>query len=205
MKKLLIILIVIIPVQSFAQLLYYPITDQNKDKKHKFYFEDNNEVMWTIKLKKDVVDLIKDIPYKERKYFTAVLPRVTPQEYLITEEYMFFPNPKSLLVLDRKGKLVMNLKEERKALFDSTEFGKYIISTPGGKCEGNPNEGYFMEFCGDYLFYITGNKVICMDRNNFEIIQEYNFKDFRNIAKLPDVVYIFEAIEFKIEIKGRKK
>lgn len=205
MKKILVILAIILPMQIFAQLLYHPITDQNENKKHKLYFEDNNDVLWTIKLKKNIVPLIKEIPYKERKYFTTVLPRVSPKEYLITENYIFFPNDKNLLILDRKGKLVLQLKEERVQLFDSTEFGKYTISTPGGKCEGNPDKGNIMEFCGDYLFYVTGNKVICMDKENFEIIQEFNFKDFRNRKSHPYVEYIFEAIEFKFEITGMKK
>lgn len=203
MKKIILILIFAIPLKMFGQLLYFPITDENVDEKHKFYFEDNHEVIWKIKLKSNVSHILKDIPFNKRYYFTVEKDKVTPKEYLITDNYMYFPNPKSLLVLDRKGKLVVNLIEERKQLFDSTEYGEYSITTPGGKCEGNPEKGYFMKFCGDYLFYITGKKVICLDRDKFEVIQEYNFADFKNRAKAPNYKYIFEAVEFKFEIQGR--
>ncbi|MCF6365637.1 MAG: hypothetical protein L3J35_05480 [Bacteroidales bacterium] len=203
MKRLLLILILVIPIKMFGQLLYYPITEANINDKHKFYLEDNRETIWKIKMKKNVVHFIKDLPYNEIKSFTYIEKRVTPKEYLITEDYIYFPNDKSLLILDKKGKLVTNLVEPRVQLFDSTEYGEFSITTPGGKCKGNPGKGYFMEFCGDFLFYITGKKVICMDRNNFEIIQEYNFSDFRNIAKIPNYKYIFEAVEFKLEIQGK--
>ncbi len=202
MKNLILILIIIIPIKIFGQLLYYPITESNKDKKHKLYFEDNHEVIWKVKLKKNVVAVFKDLPYNTRHYYNVVLEKVTPKEYLITDKYMFFPNNKSLLVLDLKGKMIMNLIEERVRLFDSTQYGKFTITSPGGKCSGNPGEGYFMEFCGSYLFYITGKKVICMNKNNFEIIQEFDFKDFKNRAKAPKYKYIFEAVEFKLEIEG---
>ena len=203
MKKLLMIIMILLPMQIFAQLLYYPITNQNSDEKHEFFFLDNNEIIWKIKLKKNVKHFVKDLPYNNIMYFNHATGRITPKEYLITDDYIYFPNDKSLLILDRKGKIVMNMVEERVQLFDSTEYGEFSISTPGGKCTGNPNKGYFMEFCGDFLFYVTGKKVICMNRNNFEVIQEFNFNDFRNIAKPPNVQYIFEAVEFKLELKGK--
>jgi len=205
MKKLTILLMILLPMQIFAQLLYYPITDKNIEKKHKLYFVDNRETIWKVNIKKNVVQFIKDLPYNEIKSFTFVEERVEPKEYLITDENIFFPNDKSLLILDRKGKIVLNLIEPRKQLFDSTASGKFSITTPGGKCDGNPNKGYFMTFCGDFLFYITGTKVICMDRNNFEIVQEFNFADFRNRAKAPNFDYIFEAVEFKLELYGEVK
>jgi len=195
-------MIIAIPVKIFGQLLYYPITDANINSKHKLYMLDNRETIWKIKIKKNVVPFIKELPYNEIKSYTYVEKRVTPKEYLISDEFMYFPNDKSLLILDRKGKIVTNLVEPRVQLFDSTEYGEFSITTPGGKCKGNPGKGYFMEFCGDYLFYITGKKVICMDRTNFEIIQEFNFNDFKNRANLPYYKYIFEAVEFKFEIQG---
>ena len=100
MKKLLIIFMILLPMHIFAQLLYHPITDQNIDKKHKLYFEDNNETLWTIKLKKNVVNIFKDIPYNVRKYYSHVYDRVTPKEYLITDDYLYFPNDKSLLIAE---------------------------------------------------------------------------------------------------------
>ena len=203
MKKLLIILIFAIPIKMFGQLLYFPITDANIDKKHKLYLLDNRETVWKIKIKSNVVHFIKDLPYNEIKSYTFIEKRVTPKEYLLTDKFIYFPNDKGLLILDLKGKLVTNLVEERIQLFDSTEYGEFSITTPGGKCTGNPGKGYFMEFCGDYLFYITGKKVMCMDRSNFEIIQEFNFNNFKNRAKLPHYKYIFEAVEFKLEIGGR--
>jgi hypothetical protein len=205
MKKILIFAVLFIPLQLFSQLLYYPITDKNIDEKHKFYFLDSREVIWKIKMKSNVVPFIKDLPYNEIKSFTFIEERVEPKEYLITDDNIFFPNDKSLLILDRKGKLVTNLVEPRKVLFDSTENGKFTITTPGGNCSGNPNRGHFMEFCGDYLFYVTGIKVICMDRESFEIIQEFKFADFRNRAKAPNFDYIFEAVEFKLELYGQAK
>ncbi len=203
MKRLLIILLIAIPFKFFGQLVYYPITESNVDEKHKLYFMDNGEVYWKIKLKDNVKFFFKNIPYDQILYFGHPTGKITPKEYLITDDFMYFPNDSSLLVLDRKGKLVTNIIEPRIRMFDNTEFGKYTISTPGGKCEGNPEKGYFMKFCGSYLFYITGKKVICMDRNNFEVIQEYKFSDFKNRAKAPNYKYIFEAVEFKITIKGR--
>jgi len=199
MKKLLLILIAIIPLQVFGQLYYYPLTDANINNTQKFFFVDNHEIIWKLKLRKDVKPFIKDLPFNTIKYYDYV----TPKEYLITDDYIFFPNDKSLLVLNRKGKLVMNMIAPRKQLFDSTKYSKFSISTPGGKCEGNAEKGYFMEFCGDYLFYVTGNKMICMNRNNFEIIEEYDFKNFKNRAKAPNHKYIFEAVEFTIEIEGK--
>ncbi|NPA68850.1 MAG: hypothetical protein GXO50_09615 [Chlorobi bacterium] len=199
MKKIIILFIVIIPSFSYAQLYYYPFTDADINKKHKFFFVDNHEILWELKIKKDVKPLIKDLPYNTVKYYQYV----SPKEYLITDNYIFFPNDKSLLVIDRKGKLVMNMIAPRKQLFDSTEYSKFTISTPGGKCEGNAKKGYFMAFCGDYLFYVTGNKMICMNRNNFDIIEEYDFKDFKNRAKAPFHKYIFEAVEFRMEIEGK--
>ncbi len=190
-------------MKMFGQLLYYPITDANIDKKHKLYLSDNRKDLWKIKLKPNVVHFFKELPYNEIKSFTFVEERVTPKEYLITDNFIYFPSDKSLLILDRKGKLVTNLVEERVQLFDSTEYGTFSITAPGGKCTGNPDKGYFMEFCGDFLFYITGKKVICMDRETFEIIQEYNFSDFRNRAKAPHYRYIFEAVEFTLELEGR--
>ncbi len=187
----------------FGQLLYYPITDANIDKKHKLYLVDNHVDLWKLKLKSNVVHFIKDLPYNEIKSYTHVEKRVTPKEYLLTDKFIYFPNDKGLLILDRKGKLVTNLVEERVQLFDSTEFGTFSITAPGGKCKGNPKKGYFMEFCGEFLFYITGKKVICMDKHSFEIIQEYNFSDFKNRVKLPNYKYIFEAVDFKLEIEGR--
>ncbi|MCD4792816.1 MAG: hypothetical protein K8R54_06270 [Bacteroidales bacterium] len=203
MKKLILILMLILPLQIFAQLLYYQITDENYDKKTKFYFVDNHETIWKINMKDNVKHFVKDLPFNTIKSYTHIEERVTPKEYLITDDHIFFPNDKSLLVLNRKGKIVINLIEERVQLFDSTEYGEFSITTPGGKCKGNPEKGYFMEFCGDFLFYITGKKVICMDRKNFEIIQEFNFNDFKNRAKPPYVQYIFEAVEFKLELKGK--
>ena len=203
MKKLFLILMLALPMQIFAQLLYYQITDKNFDKKTKLYFVDNHETIWKINMKQNVKHFIKDLPFNTIKSYTHIEERVTPKEYLITNENIFFPNDKSLLVLNHKGKIVINLIEERVQLFDSTEYGEFFITTPGGECKGNPGKGYFMEFCGDFLFYITGKKVICMDRKNFEIIQEFNFNDFRNIAKAPFVQYIFEAVEFKLELKGK--
>lgn len=203
MKKFSIIFLVIFPITLFSQLLYYPITEQNVNEKHKLFFEDNNQILWTIKLKENVKVLIKDLPYEHIMYYNFKTERITPKEYLITETNIYFPNDKSLIILDRKGKLIKNLIEDRKQLFDSTESGQFSISTPGGNCTGNPGKGWFMEFCGDYLFYVTGKKVLCMDRNNFEIIQEFNFGDFPNRAKLPNYKYIFEAVEFKMEISGR--
>ncbi len=199
MKRLLLIFIALIPLQALGQLYYYPITDTNIKEKQKFFFVDNHEILWELKIRKDVKPIIKDLPYNTIKYYKYV----TPAEYLITDDYIFFPNDKSLLVLDRKGKLVMNMIAPRKQLFDSTENSKFYISTPGGKCEGNAGKGYFMEFCGNYLFYVTGNKMICMNRKNFEIIEEYDFKDFKNKAKFPSHKYIFEAVEFKVEIEGK--
>ena len=202
MKHLFFVLIFLFPVALFSQLYYLPITDDNISEKHKFIFEDNNEILWTIKLKDNVKVLIKDIPYKHVMYYDFKTERITPKEYLITESNIFFPNDKSLIVLDRKGKLIVNLMEDRKQLFDSTESGKYSISTPGGNCTGNPGKGWFMEFCGDYLFYVTGKKILCMDPLSFEIIQEFNFIDFPDRGKAPNHKYIFEAVEFKIEIEG---
>lgn len=203
MKQILLILVIIVPMKMFGQLLYFPITDANIDKKHKLYLLDNRETVWKIKIKSNVVHFIKDLPYNEIKSYTFIEERVTPKEYLITDKFIYFPNDKGLLILDRKGKLITNLVEERVQLFDSTEFGSYSITTLGGKCKGNPEKGYFMKFCGDFLFYITGKKVICMDRNTFEIIQEYKFSDFKNRAKSPNYRYIFEAVEFTVEIEGR--
>ena len=202
MKKIIIILILALPMHMFAQLFYYEITEENFDDKHKFYFVDNHETMWKINMKENVKHFIKDLPFNTVTSFTYIEERVIPKEYLITENFIYFPNDKSLLVLDRKGKIKMNLIEERVRLFDSTEYGAFSITTPGGHCTGNPDKGYFMEFCGDYLFYVTGKKVICLDRKNFEIIQEFNFGDFKNRVKPPYVQYIFEAVEFKFEIKG---
>jgi hypothetical protein len=202
MKHLFLVLLLFLPVALFSQLYYLPITDDNISEKHKLFFEDNKEILWTIKLKDNVKVLIKDIPYKHEMYYDFKTERVTPKEYLITESNIFFPNDKGLIVLDRKGKLIVNLVEDRKQLFDSTESGKYSISTPGGNCTGNPGKGWFMEFCGDYLFYITGKKVLCMDPSSFEIIQEFNFIDFPDRGKAPNHKYIFEAVEFKIEIEG---
>jgi hypothetical protein len=202
MKHLIFVLIFLFPAALFSQLYYLPITDDNIGEKHKFIFEDNNEILWTIKLKDNVKVLIKDIPYKHVMYYDFKTERVTPKEYLITESNIFFPNDRSLIVLDRKGKLIVNLMEDRKQLFDSTESGKYSISTPGGNCTGNPGKGWFMEFCGDYLFYVTGKKILCMDPSSFEIIQEFNFIDFPDRGKAPNHKYIFEAVEFKIEIEG---
>jgi len=199
MKKIFLILIVIIPVQVFGQLYYYPLTDANIDKTQKFFFVDNHTILWKLKIKKDVKPILKDLPFNTIKYYDYV----TPKEYLITDDYIFFPNDKSLLVLDRKGKLVMNMVSPRKQLFDSTEYSKYKISTLGGKCDGNAGKGYFMEFCGNFLFYVTGNKMICMNRENFEIIEEYDFKNFKNRAKAPFYKYIFEAVEFTVEIEGK--
>jgi len=199
MKKLLLILIAIIPIQVFGQLYYYPINDSNIDKTQKFFFVDNHTILWKLKMKKDVKPILKDLPFNTIKYYDYV----TPKEYLITDNYIFFPNDKSLLVLNRKGKLIMNMIAPRKQLFDSTEFSKFSVSAPGGKCEGNSGKGFFMEFCGNYLFYVTGNKMICMNRDNFEIIEEYDFKDFKNKAKAPNHKYIFEAVEFTIEIEGK--
>jgi len=199
MKKLLLILIIVIPFRVFGQLYYYPITDANINKTQKFFFVDNHTILWKLKMKKDVKPLIKDLPFNTIKYYDYV----TPKEYLITDDYIFFPNDKSLLVLNRKGKLVMNMIAPRKQLFDSTEFSKFTISTPGGTCEGNAGKGYFMEFCGNYLFYVTGNKMICMNRKNFEIVEEYDFKNFKNRAKAPFHKYIFEAVEFTVEIEGK--
>jgi|GEM_PF-3471054 hypothetical protein len=203
MNKLLLTILIIIPFKFFGQLLYYPINEANKDKKHTLYFVDNNETLWKIKLKSNVVNVLKDIPYNEIISFTQIEKRVTPKEFLLTDNYMYFPTDKSLLVLDRNGKIALHLIEERVQLFDSTEFGEYLITTPGGKCSGNPENGYFMEFCGVYLFYVTGKKVICMNPSDFEIIQEFNFADFKNRAVFPDYKYIFEAVEFTFEIKGR--
>ena len=199
MKKLLLILIAIIPIQVFSQLYYYPLTDANINKTQKFFFVDNHTILWKLKMKKDVKPILKDLPFNTIKYYDYV----TPKEYLITDNYIFFPNDKSLLVLNRKGKLIMNMIAPRKQLFDSSEFSKFNISTPGGKCEGNAGKGFFMEFCGNYLFYVTGNKMICMNRDNFEIIEEYDFKDFKNKAKAPNHKYIFEAVEFTVEIEGK--
>ena len=199
MKKLLLILIAIIPLQVFGQLYYYPITTANIDKTQKFFFVDNHQILWKLKMKKDVKAIVKNLPYNTIKYYDYV----TPKEYLITDDYIYFPNDTSLLIIDRKGKLVMNMISPRKQLFDSTEYSKFSISTPGGKCEGNAGKGYFMEFCGNYLFYVTGNKMICINRDNFEIIEEYDFKDFKNKAKAPNHKYIFEAVEFTVEIEGK--
>lgn len=203
MKKIFLILMIILPMQLFAQLLYHQITDENIDKKNKFWLIDNHETVWKINMKKNVKHFIKDIPFNKITSYTYVEERVTPKEYLITDDYIYFPNDKSLLVLDRKGKIVINLIEERVQIFDSTEYGEFSITSSGGKCSGNPDKGYFMKFCGSFLFYITGRKVICLDRNNFEIIQEFNFNDFKNKGKAPFVHYIFEAVEFKLELKGK--
>jgi hypothetical protein len=205
MNKLIFLIVFILPISSYSQLVYYPITNDNINEKHKLIFEDNNQVLWSIKLKDNIKELIKDLPYKHIMYYDYKTERVTPKEYLITDNYIYFPNDKSLIVIDRKGKLILNLVEDRKQLFDSTETGKFSISTPGGNCTGNPGKGWFMQFCGNYLFYVTGKKVICMDPNNFEIIQEYNFNDFPNRGKAPNHNYIFEAVEFKLEIEGTDK
>ena len=202
MKRLLIILIIALPLKFFGQLVYTPITESNIKEKHKLYFMDNKEVLWKVKLRDNVKFFFKNIPYNEIMYYGHPTGKITPKEYLITDNYMYFPNDSGLLVLNRKGKLVTNIVEPRVRLFDNTPEGKYTISTPGGKCEGNPKQGYFMEFCGNYLFYITGKKVICMDKDNFEVIQEYNFADFKNRAKAPNYKYIFEAVEFKVTIEG---
>ncbi len=205
MNKILFLTVFILPISLYSQLIYYPITNDNIQEKHKLIFEDNNQVLWSIKLKDNVKELIKDLPYNHIMYYDYKTERVTPKEYLITDNYIYFPNDKSLIVIDRKGKLILNLVEDRKQLFDSTETGNYTISTPGGNCSGNPGKGWFMHFCGNYLFYVTGKKVICMDPNRFEIIQEYNFSDFPNRGKAPNHKYIFEAVEFKIEIEGSDK
>jgi hypothetical protein len=203
MKKAIILVLILLPMVSFCQLYYYPITENNIDEKHKFIFEDNNKVLWSIKMKDNVKILIKDLPYNYQMYYNFKTDKVTPKEYLITEKNIFFPNSKSLIILDRKGKLILNLNEDRKQLFDSTEYGKFSISTPGGNCTGNPGKGWFMEFCGDYLFYVTGKKVLSMNRNTFEIVQEFNFSDFPDRGKAPNHKYFFEAVEFKLEIEGR--
>jgi hypothetical protein len=203
MKKIVLFFIFLFPLAVFGQLYYYPITENNINEKQKIYFEDNNKLLWTIKLKDNVKVLIKDLPFNYWMYYNFKTEKVTPKEYLVTENNIFFPNDKSLIILDRKGKLILNLIEDRKQLFDSTEFGKYSISTSGGNCTGNPGKGWFMEFCGNFLFYVTGKKILCMDRNSFEIIQEFNFMDFPNRAKAPNFKYFFEAVEFKIEIEGR--
>ncbi len=199
MKKLIILLLILYPLKNWGQLFYYPITNSNIKKTQRFFFVDNKKILWKIKMSKEVKAIMKNIPYNTIKYYDHICPK----EYLITDKYIFFPNDTSLMIMNRKGKLVMNMIAPRKALFDSSEYSKFTISTSGGKCEGNAGKGYFMKFCGKYLFYVTGNKMICMNRKNFKIIEEYDFKDFKNKAKAPDHRYIFEAIEFTMEIEGR--
>ena len=96
MKKLFLILMLAIPMQIFAQLLYYQITDENFDKKSKFYFVDNHETIWKINMKQNVKHFIKDLPFSTITSYTHVEERVSPKEYLITDDYIFFPNDKFL-------------------------------------------------------------------------------------------------------------
>ncbi len=202
MKRLILILIFFLcSFAGFGQLYYTPITEGNIRKKGKMYYVNKIGDMHTIKMNKKLRYLMKDVPCKP----LADQPYVIPNHYLVTRKNIYILTPDNLLIMSRKGRVLKNLKEPAKALFDSTSYSRYEISTAqGGDCKGNAGRGIFVVPCREYVFYVSGQKLICMNRK-FEIEEEFYFKDFKNKGKYPLVHYFFESVDFRVDIKGQFK